>query len=57
MRINPSTRVYLRLIGLGFALGVIFQTGIGVASHFTPRVSEIHIITDQGAEAPDRANH
>ncbi len=54
MRVKPSTRVYLRMIGLGFALGVMFQTGLGVASHFTPRVTEIHIIQQPGAEAPDR---
>jgi hypothetical protein len=55
MRINPSTRFYLRLIALSFAMGVMFQAGLGVASHFTPRVNEIHIIQQPGAEAPARS--
>lgn len=56
MKLSATTRLYLRLIAMGFALGVIFQLGIGAASHFAPRVAEIRIITSQGAEAPDRAS-
>lgn len=55
MRVKPSTRLYLKLIGAGFALGVMFQTGVGVASHFAPRVTEVHIIQQSGAEAPARS--
>lgn len=56
MRVKPSPRVYLRIIGLGFALGVMFQTGMGVASHFWPRVTEVHIIQQSGDTAPTRSH-
>lgn len=56
MRVKSATRFYLRLIALGFALGVMFQTGIGVASHFAPSVTEIHVIQQPGAEAPARSH-
>lgn len=56
MRVKPGTRVYLRLIALGFALGVMFQAGLGVASYFAPRVTEIHVIQQPGAEAPARSH-
>lgn len=56
MRVKPSTRVYLRLIAIGFVLGVMFQAGIGVASHFAPRVTQIHVIQQPGAEAPARSH-
>lgn len=55
MRIKPATRAALRLIALGFAIGVTFQVGLGLASSITPRVTEIHIIQQPGAEAPARS--
>lgn len=54
MRLKPAARLYLKLIAAGFALGVMFQTGVGVASHFAPRVTEIHIIQQPAAEVTGR---